>query len=224
MAGARVAGSQHCAYDTRTHFGCRDGGPEVCSAQLWDSYADHRLPGPGTARFMAALGTATCPEKGLGAREGLKMVQSRRGGRWGWPPAPARGFPCLLSALPSPSAPFLHLSCSHSCFGSHHSDEYAERRAWASAPYSRGLLKEAACLFKEGSKAVFGDGCGACWYAEQQQGPLQDHGEERAFSVYLLFPMPARRCPAPEKRGGLVLCCPSNDERHLHGDVLPLRV
>lgn len=65
---------------------------------------------------------------------------------------------------------------------------------------------------------------GACWYAEQQQGPLQDHREERAFSAHLLFPVPARRCPAPEKRGGLVLCCPSNDEWHLHGDVLPLRV
>lgn len=106
VAPARLAGSQHRACDTRTHFGCYDGAPEVCRARLWDFCADRRLPGLGTARLMAVMGTATCPEKGLGAREGLKVAQSGRGGRWGWHPTPAHVLSRLLSAFPPPLLPF----------------------------------------------------------------------------------------------------------------------
>ena len=117
VAHASLAGSRHHARDTRTHFGCYDGASEVCSARLSNFCADHRLPGLGTARFMAVMGTATCPAKGLGAQEGLKVVQSGRRGRWGWHRAPTHdplspfSLPFLLSSLSSSSSISLFPIC-----------------------------------------------------------------------------------------------------------------
>lgn len=181
---------------------------------------------PGDSQVHGRNGHGDLPREGAWRPGGIKDGAKWTGWQVGmascsspWVPLSPFGLAFPLGSL---SSSFLCSSLHHSCFGSHHSDGYAERRAWVLAPYPRGFLKEAAGILRV--KAVFGDGCGACWYAEQQQGPLQDPGEERVFSVHLLCPMPARRCLGPEKRGGLVLCCPSNDERHLHGDVLPLWV